>query len=93
MTDADLPRCRNCFAVLGFITLTSGAKVPYTAPAAFQPRPTHAARKVGKAFVDGFVLRHAEQIPPGYQGFRIHKADCKTDTPPAPPRPPSPSLF
>ena len=65
MTDADLPHCRNCFAVLGFITLTSGSKVPYTAPAAFQPRPTHAARKVGKAFVDGFVLRHAEQIPPG----------------------------
>ena len=92
MPDADLPRCRSCFAVLRVITLTSGAKLPVN-PVPNQPRPTHAARKVGKAFVDGFVLRHAEQIPPGYQGFRIHKADCKTDTPPAPPRPPSPSLF
>ena len=92
MSDAYLPRCRSCFAVLGFITLTSGAKVPYTAPAAFQPRPTHAARKVGKTFVDGFVLRHAEQIPPGYQGFRIHQADCKAE-PATQPKPPSPSLF
>lgn len=24
MPDADLPRCRSCFAVLRFITLTSG---------------------------------------------------------------------
>lgn len=92
MPEADLPRCRSCFAVLRFITLTSGAKLPVN-PVPNQPRATHAARKSGKGYVDGFTLRHAEQIPPGYAGFRIHRADCDSEPRPAKPASPSSPLF
>lgn len=75
MADADLPRCRGCWAVLRFITLTSGAKLPVN-PVPGQDRSTHAARKTPKGYVDGVVLRHGEPVPPGFVGFRLHKADC-----------------
>lgn len=75
MADADLPRCRSCWAVLRFITLTSGSKLPVN-PVPGQGRATHAARKTPKGYVDGVVLRRGEPVPSGFVGFRLHKADC-----------------
>lgn len=36
----------------------------------------HAARKAAKGYTDGVVLARGETIPPGYDGFRVHAADC-----------------
>ena len=41
-----------------------------------QGRATHAARKAAKGYTDGVVLARGETIPPGYDGFRVHAADC-----------------
>lgn len=72
---ADVPRCRSCWAVLRFITLTSGSKLAVN-PVPNQGRATHAARKAAKGYIDGVVLARGESIPPGYDGFRVHAADC-----------------
>mgnify|MGYP000844061078 FL=1 len=91
MTDADVPRCRSCFAVLRFVLMGSGKKMPCNPV----PDPTGnvAARKTPKGYVDSHVLRSGGPgALDGYTVFRSHFSQCDMK-PRGVPKPPSPSLF
>lgn len=91
MADADLPRCRSCFAVLRFIEMSSGKKMPCNPV----PDPTGnvVARKAPKGYVDGYVMTAGGGfVSEGYTVFRSHFSQCDMK-PRGVPRPPSPSLF
>lgn len=88
---ADVPRCRSCWAVLRFVVMTSGKRMPVEPVR--DPHGIVAARKVGRDFVDGVVLKNGEVPPEGFTTFRPHWADCehakraaKSDTEAAVPR-------
>lgn len=72
---ADVPRCRSCFAVLRFVVMTSGKRMPVEPVR--DPHGIVAARKVGRDFVDGVVLKNGEVPPEGFTTFRPHWADCE----------------
>ena len=89
--ESDLPRCRSCFAVLRFIELGSGKKMPCNPV----PDPTGnvVARKGPTGYVDGYVLRSGGPgAPEGYVTFRSHFSQCDMKAR-GKPQPPSPSLF
>ena len=91
MSDADLPRCRSCFAVLRFIEMGSGKRMPCN-PVADRTGNV-AARKTPRGYVDGVVLHKGETAPEGFTVFRPHWADCDMRPRNAKPAAPSGSLF
>lgn len=75
MSDADLPRCRSCWAVLRFVRMATGKAMPCNPVA--DPDGNVAARKLAKGgYGDGVVLAKGEIPPAGWTTFRPHWADC-----------------
>jgi hypothetical protein len=72
---ADFPRCRSCWAVLRFVVMASGKRMPVEPVR--DPKGIVAARKVGRDYIDGVVLRGGETPPAGFTTFRPHWADCE----------------
>lgn len=91
MSEADLPRCKSCFAVLRFVTLTSGKRMPCNPVA--DPRGSVAARKTPRGYVDGVVLKHGEVVPTGFTVFVTHYRDCDMQPRPVKPAPRPAELF
>lgn len=91
MSDADLPRCRSCFAVLRFVRMDTGKAMPCN------PVPDRtgnvAARKTSKGYADGVVLTKGQLAPEGFATFRPHWADCDMKSRNGKPSTPSGSLF
>ena len=89
------PECKRCHAVLRFVEMATGSRMPVnpipdpTGNVTARPVRFGASRVV---YVDGRVLRAGETAPEGWPTFRPHFADCK-DAPSQPTRTRSQSDF
>ena len=91
MADADLPRCRSCWAVLRFVRMATGKSMPCNPVA--DPSGNVAARKTPRGYADGVVLALGEPAPAGFTTFRPHWADCDMRPRNAKPVAPADPLF
>ena len=92
MADADLPRCRSCWAVLRFVRMLTGKAMPCNP--VVDPSGNVAARKQPKGgYGDGVLLAKGEVPPAGYTTFRPHWADCDMRPRNAKPAKPADPLF
>lgn len=69
-----MAKCRACYRVVRFVSLTSGGSVPV------EPNPdecgTLAARRVGAELVEGRFLARGEAAPAGYRLYLPHRETC-----------------